>query len=55
MHLRRHFQSQRIQPDETRRVVLIVRLRRVGFHGGDVRVVEAHRGLASGGHDVALI
>src|SRR5215510_802548 len=55
LHLSRHFQSQRVEPDEARRVVLIVGLRRVGFHRGDVRVIEAHLGLATRNHDVALI
>jgi len=34
MHLRRDFQSQRIQPDEAGGVVLVVGLGRVGFHRG---------------------
>ena len=37
MHLRRDFQPQTIQPDKSRRVVLIVGFGRVGFHRGDVR------------------
>ena len=55
MHLRRHFQPQAIQPNETRRVVLVVGFGRVGFHRGNVRVVQAHFGFATGDHDVALV
>jgi len=55
MHLRRDFEAQAVQPDETRGVVLVVGFGRVGFHRGDVRVVEAHRGFAAGDHDVALV
>ena len=42
MHLRRDFQAQGVEPDEAGGVVLIVGLGRVGFHRGEVRVVEAH-------------
>ena len=55
MHLRRDFQAQGVQPDEAGGVVLVVGLGRVGFHRGDVRVVEAHRGFAAADHDVALV
>ena len=55
MHLRRDFQAQAVQPDETGGVVLVVGFGRVGLHRGDVRVVEAHRGFATADHDVALV
>ena len=38
MHLRRDFQTQTIQPNKSRRVVLVVGFGPVGFHRGDVRV-----------------
>jgi hypothetical protein len=38
-----HAQAQAVQADEAGGVVLVVGLGRVGFHGGDVRVVEADR------------
>ena len=41
MHLRRHFQTQRVEPDEAGRIVLVVGFGRVGFHRGDVRA-EVH-------------
>ncbi len=41
LHFRRHLQPQPIQPDEARRIVLVIRLGRVGFHGSDGRVIEA--------------
>ena len=34
---------------------MVVGLGRVGFHRGDVRVVETHRGFAAADHDVALV
>jgi len=37
-----------IQPDEAGGVVLVVGLCRIGFHRGDVRVVEAHVRFVSG-------
>src|SRR6267378_2183729 len=43
LRLRRDLQAQRVEPDETRGVVLVVGFGRIGFHGGDVRVVKAHR------------
>src|ERR1039458_4313767 len=49
------FQPQRVEPDEAGGVVLVVGFGRVGFHGGDGRVVEAHRGFAASAHDVALV
>ena len=55
MHLGRDFQAQGVEPDEAGGVVLVVGLGRVGFHRGDVRVVEAHRGFAAGDHDVTLV
>ena len=55
MHLRRDFQAQAVQADEAGGVVLVVGLGRVGFHRGDVRVVEAHGGLAARDHEVALV
>jgi hypothetical protein len=42
MPLCRDFQAQGVEPDEAGGVVLVAGLRRVGFHRGDVRVVEAH-------------
>ncbi len=45
MHLRRDFHAQSIQPNESRRVALVVgpAVRdRVGFHRGEVRIGEAH-------------
>ena len=45
LHLRRDFQAERVEPDEAGGVVLVVGARRVGFHRGDVRVVEAHGNL----------
>ena len=50
-----NLQPQSIQPDEAGGVVLVVRLCRIGFHRGDVRIVEAHRTLAAGDHDVAFV
>ena len=55
MHLRRDFQAQRVEADEAGGVVLVVGLGRVGFHRGEVRVVEAHGGFAACDHDVALV
>ena len=58
MHLRRDFQAQAVQPDKSRGVVLVVgpAVRdRVGFHRGEVRVVEADRGFAARDHDIALV
>ena len=55
MHFRRDFQAQGVQPDKSRRVVLVVGFGRIGFHGGDVRVVEAHRGFAAGADDVPFV
>ena len=49
MHLGRDFQAKTVQADEAGGVVLVVGLGRVGFHRGDVRVVEAHRGFAGSG------
>ncbi len=44
-YLRRDFQAQAVQSDEARGVVLVVGLGWVGFHRGDVRIVEADRRL----------
>ena len=44
MYLRRDFQPQTIQPDKSRRVVLVVSFGRVGFHRGDVRIVVGFTG-----------
>ena len=55
MNFGRDFQAQAVQADETGGVVLVVGFARVGFHRGDVRVVEAHRAPAAGHHDVALV
>ena len=43
VNFRRDFQAQAVQADEAGGVVLVVGLGRVGFHRGDVRIVEAHR------------
>ena len=42
MHLRRDFQPQTIQPNKSRRVVLVAGFGRVGFHRGDVRSGQFH-------------
>ena len=42
MHLRRDFQPKSIQPDETRRVVLVVGFGRVGFHRGHHAGIVVH-------------
>ena len=47
--------AQGIERDEAGRVVLIVGFRRVGFHGGDVRIVEADPRFAAGRVDAALV
>src|SRR5438445_10238057 len=55
LHRRRDFETKRIQTNETGRVVLVVGLRRIGFHRGDARMVEAHGGFAARDHDVAFV
>ena len=35
------FEPQGVQPNKTRRIALVVSFRWVGFHGGDVGIVEA--------------
>ena len=50
LHLRRDFQTQRVEPDEAGGVVLVVGFGWVGFHRGDVqvRVHARFRALATG-------
>jgi hypothetical protein len=55
MYLRRDTQAQAVEANETGSVVLVVGFGRVGFHGGNGRVVKAHGGFAAGDHDVAFV
>jgi len=55
MHPRRDLQPQRIQVYKARRVALVIRLRRVRFHRGDVRIVQAHRRFAPGRDDIPFV
>lgn len=55
IHLRVHAQSQPVEADEAGGVVLVVGLRGVGFHGGDVGVVHAELALAASGVDAAFV
>lgn len=55
MHLGGNAEAEAVQPNESGGVVLVVSLGRIGFHGGDVRIVEADRGLAPGVDDVPLV
>src|ERR1043166_178097 len=54
-HLRGHFQPQCVKPDKPSGIILVVGLGRVGFHRGDLWVVEADRRFAARDHDVALV
>ena len=54
-HVGSNFKPQGIQPDKPGCVVLVVGFGGVGFHGGNIRVVEADRLFTPGRDDVALI
>ena len=47
LHLCRDFQAQRVEPDEAGGIVLVVGFGRIGFHHGDVRVIQTTVGNPS--------
>src|SRR5438094_447076 len=55
LHPRRDLQPQRIESYEPRRVILVICLRRVGFHRGDGRVVEAQGRFAAAAQNTAFV
>ena len=55
VNFRRDFQAQAVQADKAGGVVLIIRLRRIRLHRGNVRVIEAVHRLAAGDLDSALV
>src|SRR5258708_5635177 len=55
MHFRCDLESQPIQGNESGRIRLVISLRRVSLHGGDLWIVQAHRTHPPGSNHVAFV
>ena len=43
VHARRNFETQPIQSDKTSSIILVIGFGGIGFHGGDLRLIQADR------------
>src|SRR3954466_3748730 len=55
MHVSAYLETQRIEPDKTRGIILVVSFGWVCLHSSDGRIVQAHWRFSAGDHYVSLV